>query len=36
LKALEALFTYAHSDPRILELRDRRIEGLRKAGLPEE
>ena len=36
LKALEAPFTYAHSDPRILELRDRRIEGLRKAGLPEE
>jgi adenylate cyclase len=36
LKALQAPFTYAQSDPRILELWDRRIEGLRKAGLPEE
>ena len=36
LKALEAPFTYAHSDPRILELWARRIEGLRKAGVSEE
>jgi adenylate cyclase len=36
LKALQAPFTSAHADPRILELWDRRIEGLHKAGVPEE
>ena len=35
-KALKASLTDEHSDPRVLEYWDRFIEGLRKAGLPEE
>jgi len=35
-KAYQAQFTNANSDPRVLDTHDRQIEGLRKAGLPEE
>ena len=35
-KAIAPPFTYEHSDPRFLDEWDRTIEGLRKAGLPEE
>jgi hypothetical protein len=35
-KALKASLTDEHSDPRVLEYWDRFIEGLRKAGMPEE
>jgi adenylate cyclase len=35
-KALKAQKTNSDSDPRVLEFWDRLIEGLRKAGLPEE
>ncbi|MBV8721959.1 MAG: tetratricopeptide repeat protein [Candidatus Eremiobacteraeota bacterium] len=33
--ALEARFINEHSDPRIVDYRDRLIDGLRKAGMPE-
>ena len=35
-QALKAQKTNSDSDPRVLEFWDRLIEGLRKAGLPEE
>ena len=35
-KAYKARITKEHADPRYLEFWDRRIEGMRKAGLPEE
>jgi tetratricopeptide (TPR) repeat protein len=35
-KANKALLANQHNDPRSLELWDREIEGLRKAGMPEE
>jgi hypothetical protein len=35
-KALAAPFEMADSDPRVLEFANRHIEGLRKAGMPEE
>ena len=35
-KALEAQFTSSQTDPRSLEMWDRLIDGLRKAGMPEE
>jgi len=35
-KELEAGFINEHSDPRLLEYRDRLFDGLRKAGMPEE
>jgi adenylate cyclase len=35
-KALRARFINEHSDPRILELSDRQLDGLRKTGMPEE
>jgi adenylate cyclase len=35
-KELEAGFINEHSDPRVLEYRDRLIDGLRKAGMPEQ
>jgi adenylate cyclase len=35
-KAFKALHTDPHSDPTALDFMDRRIEGLRKAGMPEE
>jgi len=35
-KAIAPPFTYVHSDPRFLDCWNRTIEGMRKAGLPEE
>jgi hypothetical protein len=35
-KAIAPPFTYEHSDPRFLDCWNRTIEGMRKAGLPEE
>jgi tetratricopeptide (TPR) repeat protein len=35
-KAYKATFTNEHSDPRYIEFLDREVEGLRKAGMPEE
>jgi tetratricopeptide (TPR) repeat protein len=35
-KAVAPPFTYAHSDPRYLDMWNWAMEGLRKAGLPEE
>jgi hypothetical protein len=35
-KAYEARFTNVNTDPRILESSERKYEGLRKAGMPEE
>jgi hypothetical protein len=34
-KAYKSQLTNPHSDPRYLELWDRLVEGLRKAGMPE-
>ena len=36
LKAYDARFANANSDPRALETNERNYEGLRKAGMPEE
>jgi tetratricopeptide (TPR) repeat protein len=36
VKALNARITNEHSDPRFLDYLERRIEGYRKAGMPEE
>ncbi|HLW93286.1 MAG TPA: hypothetical protein VKS78_18540, partial [Roseiarcus sp.] len=33
--AYKGVFTNEHSDPRYLEMWDRTIDGLRKAGMPE-
>ena len=35
VKAFNAQFINEHTDPRLLDYMDRRIEGYRKAGMPE-